>query len=257
LNFFIEEGTWHQGAAWYASLFDSAGDRAHLGDVSPGYTMFPIFAGAAERMASLLPDVKLIYIMREPIERMRSSWVQAISDGTDLRSMHDALLFDVRYQSLSSYALQLEQYLRHFDRNQLLLVRAEDLATDAEAVVAQVFAFIGADPSHVPANLGERANISEGKVVPRGRVTTALRVIDATRGRFAALRASKRVPGWARRPLTEAESTLSDDLRERFATLLQPDLDRLHAIAGDDFPLWDLRTGVAEPRVQPWRMPQS
>src|SRR5437016_1007207 len=74
-NFFVEERAWGKGRRWYEGLFDAAGTATAVGEASPTYSMFPLFAGVPERMARLLPEARLIYLVRDPIERIRSAYI--------------------------------------------------------------------------------------------------------------------------------------------------------------------------------------
>src|SRR3954469_1261824 len=65
---------WNRGLSWYESLFASAGDAHARGDGSTSYTDFPRKPEAAGRMAATVPDLKLVYVVRDPIARMRSHY---------------------------------------------------------------------------------------------------------------------------------------------------------------------------------------
>src|SRR5919108_5987197 len=73
LNFFMQRKNWDKGRAWYESMFPC--NATVRGEASPGYTDYPTEPRVAERMHSLIPDAKLIYIVRHPIERMISQYV--------------------------------------------------------------------------------------------------------------------------------------------------------------------------------------
>ena len=85
LNFFWER--WKRGIGWYESQFAGATDEKAIGELSPEYTFYPARRGVAERIAKLLPDVKLIYLMRDPIARMRSNYVWRVAAGSESRPM--------------------------------------------------------------------------------------------------------------------------------------------------------------------------
>src|SRR5207244_732601 len=59
---------------WYEGCFERADGARAVGEASTGYTKFPTHRDVAARVAALLPDVRLIYMIRNPIERMRSQW---------------------------------------------------------------------------------------------------------------------------------------------------------------------------------------
>ena len=73
LNFFIEERNWPRGADWYAGHFDA--EAKVRGEASPNYSAFPQHQGVPERMHSVVPDAKLIYMVRDPLERIAAHWV--------------------------------------------------------------------------------------------------------------------------------------------------------------------------------------
>ena len=90
LDFFVEEKMWGRGFDWYRDQFAGADDAVAIGEASPSYTCFPHFGGVPERIASVMPDVRMIYIVRDPIERMRSAYRHGLSAGIEKRPIGDA-----------------------------------------------------------------------------------------------------------------------------------------------------------------------
>ena len=127
LNFFVAELNWELGPEWYASHFDRA--AAVRGESSPHYTNLPRFAGVAERMRELLGgDARLIYMVRDPIERMLSHYLHNVGGGYESRPLEAALADpDSAYVARSRYAMQLEPYLSAFERERVLIVANEEL----------------------------------------------------------------------------------------------------------------------------------
>ena len=237
-TFFVDEGTWGRGLDWYRGLFRGAGPDQVVGEASPGYTMFPWFASAPERIAATVPDVKLVYLIRDPIARMASSWLHSRVDFLENRAMAEALIADTRYVALSQYAMQIEQYLEHFDRSSLLILRAEDLDADRKATVAKVCDFIGVDPSRL-GSTEERLNTSESKMIPLRRTEVLHRyLIRARRPALAARLASPGLSRWTQRAARAEDVTIDDDLRSRLLGYLKVDLLRLRELVGPDFDLW-------------------
>ncbi|MFL5822273.1 MAG: sulfotransferase family protein, partial [Solirubrobacteraceae bacterium] len=76
-----------RGRAWYESLYEAAGEARHRGDASPSYSMFPFFRGVPERAAELVPEARIIYIIRHPVKRMISHWMNATSIGNEYRTI--------------------------------------------------------------------------------------------------------------------------------------------------------------------------
>jgi hypothetical protein len=80
--------------------------------------MAPAFRAVPERMAQVVPDARLVYVVRDPIARMRSMYMHQVSAGRERRRAEAALLDD-RYLGPSLYGFQLAAFLGHFDRRQV------------------------------------------------------------------------------------------------------------------------------------------
>jgi Sulfotransferase domain len=244
VNFFVKEGNWDRGVEWYQSLYaeaDIAG-ALHAGDVSPVYSMFPNLTGTPARIAATVPDARILYLVRDPVERMRSQYIQQRADGLEKRPLSEALLLDLRYLATSLYTLQLEQYLERFDRSRILVVRSEDLSACPQETVARVLSFLGLDPGWTPPGLGQVHNPSSDKRVTRkgvGRVENMMwrRGWNRTAYRF---RQASRKSSLLSREVTAHETTLDGDLRERLRRTVRADIARLPALVGPDFDAWGL-----------------
>lgn len=144
-NFFSDDTRWAKGLGWYESLFKSmpAGDLK--GESSTHYTKLPTYPECAERFAVHLPDVKLIYVMRDPIDRIVSQYIHEWSQ----RVIDDGCPIDVavqRYPMLvdySRYAMQLEPYIDHYGFDRILPVFFERLMHDPQAEFERVGRFLG------------------------------------------------------------------------------------------------------------------
>jgi sulfotransferase family protein len=225
-NFFVADGGWPRGIGWYESLFAAGARRAHRGEVSPSYSFFPLVGGVPERMATVVPDVKLVYLVRHPIERMRSSYVQALTDGIETRTIDAALRVNTRYITGSSYALQLEQYLRCFSRDRVLVLKTEDLEREPQAAIDELLCFLELAPGWAPPNLGELHNAGAAKRAPTAigrRVDRQLRRRQLRRRPWAE-RAFARSP--MSRPLRDGETTIDVELRGQLERWVRPDLAR-------------------------------
>lgn len=240
-GFFVEEIGWRYGVPWYERLFADAGEAVALGEASPVYTMYPVLAGVPERIASVVPDVRLVYLMRDPVERMRSGYVHRLETGEERQPIKRALLFDATYVNLSRYALQLERYFDWFPRSQFLLLTTEDLRERRQATMRRLFSFIGVDPDVDIDVSGEynrgaekRAQRSVGplaKLLPRSvRANPSVRPLLL---RLARHRLNTR-------PIAAADVTIDDDLRRRLADLVRPDVERLKAWMDPPFDGWGL-----------------
>jgi hypothetical protein len=161
--------------AFMRALFKTAPRHARLGTVTPPYmvgTPHASVATIAGRIHTLVPDVRLVALLRDPVQRAHSAhrmlvrrgeesrpFAKAIADllhPEELRRSRSAPAGESRsYVAAGEYGRMLEAYLEHFDRDQLHVELTDELARDPEGVVSRVCAFLGVTP-HVPGNLGER-----------------------------------------------------------------------------------------------------
>lgn len=146
LDFFIREGNWHKGIEWYKSNF--TGNAKIYGEASPNYTNHPFWSGAPKRMASIVPKAKLIYIVRDPIERMLSHYVHYYADRRENRDISEAFkdLETNIYTCRSKYYMQLEQYLKYFPKTNILIITTEDLNYNRKTL-QKIFRFLKVDDS--------------------------------------------------------------------------------------------------------------
>jgi hypothetical protein len=159
-----------RGPEWYESLYAAAGPEQFRGEGSNSYTMKECFPGVARRIAEYDPErkLRLIYIVRDPITRIESYWVEKMSHGDT--SIHHDFNKAVRencdwFVDPSNYLKQLDEYKPYYDDSQILVVFFEDFIHDQLAVLRRCFEFLGADPSfEIP---DRHVGPSEGKVVPR------------------------------------------------------------------------------------------
>jgi hypothetical protein len=241
-NFFVDELGWKRGFDWYASQFSALPVR---GESSTSYTKAPRYAGVPERMHGVVPDARLVYVVRDPIARIVSHYVHEFAAGREHRPISEALapeaVRDSAYLTFSSYAMQLERYLGWYDESRVLVVESEALRDRRRETLAAVFSFAGADAGFWCPEYDAELGVAEERV---RRSATA----------YALLAISKRVPGpvrsalpsWARpvkayaarsaRPIGRPE--LDTRIRDGLADLLADDVERLRALTGRKLERW-------------------
>ncbi len=151
--FFVEELTWRRGHDWYLTLFENDERYRYLGESSTHYTRLPVFQGVAERLYRFNPDARLIYIMRNPLDRTVSHYWHntQIRDfkggGGEPRSLLKAVRQDPQYLAFSDYATQLEPYINRFGREALYVLTFETLVQDPQRELDNIYQWLGL-PSH-------------------------------------------------------------------------------------------------------------
>ncbi len=100
----------------------------------------------AERMGRDVPNAKLLYIIRNPIERVVSHWAWDISNGRPWGTINKAVREVDRLIEMSLYWRQVSRYREHFDDNQIIVLFLEDLKADPRSFFRECGRFLGIDP---------------------------------------------------------------------------------------------------------------
>lgn len=230
--------TWSKSLDWYRSHFDPS--SAVRGESSPTYSS-PWRGGAcAERIARLVPDVRLIYCVRDPVDCAISHYRMSRSSGRERRSIDDALRPDGYYAQASRMALRLEPYLVHFDLERIHIVDNEDLQLRRRDTLRGVFGFLGVDDEYWSVDFQRRWNPAGAGSLGRVLRRVGRRVADT---RLPVLR--RATPSWWLYRLTRSRSAgrgpeLSSAARERLASALAPDAERLRRLTGRSFAGWSI-----------------
>jgi hypothetical protein len=168
--FFSHDEPFTRGLDWYLGEFFAAAVPQRLwGTVSPHYMMgsqdadVPMIAG---RIRTLVPRVKLIAILRDPIARAQSHHRMVTHRGRETRTFEQAALELLEPAALEiarrepprvqpylvqgEYGRVLGEYLRVFPREQLHVLLTEELESEPARTLGAIFSFLGVDPSHRP-----------------------------------------------------------------------------------------------------------
>ena len=141
--FFSNDPVYARGWSWYVSLFAAAAPGQLRGESSTHYTKLPTYPRTVERIASHLPDVKLIYVMRHPLERLVSQYVHEWTERTIDGSIDAAVRRYPRLVDYGRYAMQLQPYFDAFGRERVLPVFQERLRVCPQEELERVCAFLG------------------------------------------------------------------------------------------------------------------
>ena len=243
MRFFWRED-WRQHLRWYESHFEV--EEPIRGEATPAYTAWPHHAGVPERIRDVVPNVRLIYVVRDPIDRLVAHWVQAQVDGDDHALA--ARLAQPNWQDdpivcPSRYATQLYRYLACFEADQILLVDQQQLRYDRHATLSEVFSFLGVDDGFwCDAFEREENTRAEKRALTRAGKPLFTRMLDPAGRRLAPrtwARSRPRVRRYLSRPVPPA-GDLSTHLRTKLESLLRPEVDELRRMTSRDFASWSL-----------------
>lgn len=199
VNFF--DRNYHKGSWWYRAHFPLLAQRRYAqargrsalitGEASPYYLFHPL---VPQRVVTTLPQVKLIALLRNPIERAFSQHTRYVGLGWETQTFEEAIAREERERAAGSgdvvgrtsylarglYAEQLRQWLRVFPRERMLLLRSEDFYADPAAVLRQALAFLDMPLADLPSKPTYAHYDGYGEGVSRGEAPLA----PATRQRL-------------------------------------------------------------------------
>ncbi len=235
---------WRKGRGWYESCFRyDAGRHRYALDGSAAYSNTHRYPHVPGRMRELGGQVKVLYVLRDPIARMRSHILHDAAtpwggapDGPRSR----------RYLDASDYAGHLDAYLAHFDRRDIHVLTLESLAADPRAALASACRFLDIDAAFPFPQPAQPVNASPPAYL---RTRAWMRALwHATPGytprralRWATQRARRtRLP--ARLVFSEAPLVLGPDWESTARAALAPSMHRLHRDWGVDVSAWGFQS---------------
>lgn len=180
IHYFDLPENYARGPLWYASHFTAAPAGGLIAQTSPMYLYAP---GAAARIHSLLPAVKLIFIFRDPVDRAYSHYWHQVRYGLEACSFEKALecepdrlrrdfcsLRHFSYVDRGRYARQLERFAELFPRDQLLLLRTEELRFDLPSVCRRLADFLQVDAAGFSPNRNDSLHENSSRLPRSGWV---------------------------------------------------------------------------------------
>ncbi len=236
-----------RGRADYAKLFKPARPHQVCGEATTVYTKLPDHPGVADRARRVLgEDLKVVYIVREPISRIRSHHHHERSGVIISCGIDEAVRRYSRFIDYSRYTMQITPWIEALGRDQVLILQFESYIADRPATVDAVSRFLGVDPAGDRVETDVVYNASGGKPVREGsfehvRTNTIyrnfIRPMLSARARDALRRfLLPKAPDHAETPSAATVRYIVDELTD--------DVRRLGEIMGTGGPVWNLEDAL-------------
>jgi len=142
-NYFSDDEAYGRGWQWYSSLFRAANPGDLRGESSTHYTKLPTYPRTVDRMNRDLPALKLIYLMRHPIDRLISHYVHEITCGRIRVPLSQAIYRHPELIDYSRYAMQLRPFLDAYGIRNVLPVFFPRLVNHSQAELERIGRFLG------------------------------------------------------------------------------------------------------------------
>jgi len=237
-RFFTEH--WDKGLAYYEQWFTAyAGEKA-VGEASPDY----LASQSAARIQQILPDVRFIFALRDPIARTRSHYWHSIGNGRESRSF-DEMLAGGRDEWIirsSLYYTNIKHFLNFFPLERMHFVITEDMAKDLSSCLRGVFEFLKIDLNVPIEDEGPKntAKIRRSEAIRKALVginrSGALRKFIPLRMRPYALQTYKFLRDKNYRPFTPPE--LRAEQVKFLSDIFTPEIEGLEQLLGCDLSIW-------------------
>lgn len=240
-NYFSHDENYAKGSEWYASFFKGRGAAQICGEGSNYYAAGAMYPHSATRMARDLPEARLILMVRHPLKRIVSAWVQNRVDmGDKISPTLEAAVREMpeRFVDQSLYWKNLSRYRAHYPDDRIFIGFMEDLSSDSGAFFSGLCNFLGIQPHDPGAAL--HVNPSTGKRVPAGLYTRLNRAAPVHLAkRILPKEMTRAVKNrLLSRPATEVR--LPPALEAELADQLRPDARALLAHCGKPEDFWNL-----------------
>jgi len=258
-QFFSRPERWPGGLPEYQALFAGAAPEQLVGEASTCYSRWPHYGDVAGRIADVLPNAKLIYQLRHPVERAYSHYRHAMEERVaratgPVISFADALSEIPEILDASRYRTQLAQFLARFPRERIHVLTLDELRAEPERSWSELQKFLGVSELDVEGGLP--VDNPSGTKVARGGMRRVIRRVKRLPG-WRALKqlvprgARRGVRGWLLRPEiarrfqrarmrehSESVEPLEADLRRQLTERLESETRALEEFLGRSLPEW-------------------
>lgn len=208
-------------------------------------------------MHDLLPDAKLLYLVRDPVERAISEYMHNAAlgweTGTSPSDLEEALfpMEESWYLNVSRYYFQLAPYLEQYSKGDILVIQSERLREDRKDVMEKISHFIGVDPEqgydrgifttefHSTSDKIRRPKI--WKIIEEKRIGNRVKVAikeSISRDTIKWIKTKIRKTGLL--GTVGEKPALSGDVLSRIREYLQEDTDKLRELTGKRFQNWSV-----------------
>ncbi len=231
--------------AEYCQLFQAASNEIAIGEASTEYLYIP---QALERIKKCIPNVKLIAILRNPIERAFSAFCYQLRDGYETLTFEQALQAEDKriqdgfrpgwhYKQVGFYYAQVKRYLENFQPEQIKIYLHEELEDNSIAVAQDVYKFLGVNDTFTP-DLTKR-NVSG---IPKSRLLQDMFTKDnplkSAIKPFLPIQLRKSIYRGVRKHNLGAKPVLPSKIRQELIELYREDIEQLQTLIQKDLSPW-------------------
>ncbi len=257
INLFDEDENYALGPKWWSTYYKDSAQITPKPIMGNTDNYYFLSSNAPERIKAHNSEMKLIVILRDPVKRVWSEYLFRVKLGLEKRDFSDIVrsevdskselprFRDIKYPYLITgrYTEALSRYIKIFGRDKLKILFTEDFASDPDATLADVFAFLGVDTSYkVPRDV-LLMNVSAVPRIPAlTHLFTKIRLFPTRRTKvFLRTLLGHRATIWLKKSMKFIESSnqkavksklLDKDLLHLLQSYYKDDVEKLKDLAG-------------------------
>ena len=234
----------------YCALFEGVRDEKAIGEASPRYIYSPV---APVRIQELIPEARLIVLLRHPVERAYSHYMMMMNSSA-FNYNPFVPFFREKAQSLETWSQQplacygfrhsfyhdcLQRYFDRFPGDQICIHLFDDYVTEPRSVLSDIYRFIGVEEGFVP-DLETRYNPTFG--IPKSKVLhkTVMRPnrVKALAKKLIPATVTRKVSGRILKRIRTEKPALSKEIRREFVAVYREDILKVQDLIGRDLSRW-------------------
>jgi len=240
-----EMGFWRSEEA-YLKLFENIGDVLYAGESSTEYSKMPLMPEVAGRIAKFESKAKILYIMRDPVERCISHYWHMVEHRGEIRPPRQAFNEDSQFSEVSDYALQLKPYFSNFESDQIYTLTFESLKLDALSELNKICSWLQLSAfSKMPADSSPR-NVTPKVLIHPSKSVVIKNVINSdivqSVKKFLPRQFINKTKGMIESRVEREKVDMSDVVEMLRKTHL-PKVEELSELTGRSYPEWKILYG--------------
>lgn len=244
-DIFSKDNNWRENLANYHSLFSEQNKR--WVEASTSYTFYPHFNKRIWKdLYEYNPDLKLIYLYRDPIQRCISHYMHVYERAYIDHTLEDAIKKVPLIVNNSRYAMQVKPFIQQFGAKQVLLMDLSELAGERTSAIARIADFTGLSLEHFPAEEKSHKNSSLSQDKHDHKYddpSIAVKGILSITPQPLKKKVWNTITGTGRRGF-DSKPELSAEWREAIVRLLESDILEFEKLTGRDLGHWFKNGGL-------------
>jgi hypothetical protein len=231
-----------RGEEWYMSLFEQAKNEKELGEKSTSYIIYP---QSAKRIYNYNPNAKIIFVLRDPVERAFSHYKMKLRRGDVGENVDSVLSKKSPLVQEGLYTKHTSRYLDYFDDSKVHILLFDDLEDNPIQFIMKIYSILGVNSDFIPKMAHQRYHVTKSRPRFQRLYNTLVAVIRklrrqsywANRG-IEFLRKKGYVNMFHRLNRGKPFPELSDKKREELGEFYREDINKLERMIDRDLSHW-------------------